>query len=154
MQYHGHYLGQMVVARMPCGSKGSSGDVAWCLPNKLWQQMMFEVKEENSILLENIAWWLPWQGSQGHILLCPFLKDDDITPVPEYEGIFTNNQTKIKIVTQALRKKFAKFTSLKSSTVHGQSPKTKPSAAKPEDTVNNVDNIIVNVVNCSDLELE
>ena len=91
---------------------------------------------------------------QEHILHCPVLKDDDVTPVPVYEDIFSNNQTKIKMVTQALRKKFAKFTSLKSSTVHGQSPQTKPSAAKPEDTVNDVDNILVNVVNCSDLELE
>ena len=93
---------------------------------------------------------------QEHILHCPVLKDDDVTPVPDYEDIFSNNQTKIKMVTQALRKKFAKFTSLKSSTVHGQSPQTKPSAAKPEDAVNDVDKVVVNlnVVNCSALELE
>ena len=93
---------------------------------------------------------------QEHVLHCPVLIDNELTPLPHYVDIYSNNQTKIKMVTQALIKKYAKFTILKSSTVHGQSPQTKPSAAKPEDTVNDVDKVVVNlnVVNCSALELE
>ena len=40
------------------------------------------------------------------------------------------------------------------ATVHGQSSQTKSSAAKSDDTVNNVNDAVVNVVDCSDLELE
>ena len=60
---------------------------------------------------------------------------------------------KVKKVTQILIKKYTKFMKMK-ATVHGQSSQTKSSAAKSDDTVNNVDNDVVNVVDCSDLELE
>ena len=93
---------------------------------------------------------------QEHILNCPVLEDDNLTTISNYSDLFGYNQTKIKMITQALMKKFAKFTNLKSTTtVHGQS-QTKPSAAdSAEDIVNDVDDN-VNVVDayCSDLELE
>ena len=59
---------------------------------------------------------------------------------------------RIKLVTQVLKKKFTKFTTLK-FTIHGQSHKTKPSAADSTDIVDNV-NDNVNLVDCNDLELE
>ena len=91
---------------------------------------------------------------QEHILNCPVLEDDNLTTISNYSDLFGNNQMKIKMITQALMKKFAKFTNLKSTTmVHGQS-QTKPSAAdSAEDIVNDVDDN-VNVIDCSDLELE
>ena len=94
---------------------------------------------------------------QEHILHCPALNADVLTPVPTYNDIYSNNPRKIMIVTQILMKRYAEFNKLK-PTVHGQSSQTKSSAAKSEDTVsqdctvNNVDN--VNTVNCTDLELE
>ena len=60
---------------------------------------------------------------------------------------------KVKKVTQILMKKYTKFMKMK-ATVHGQSSQTKSSAAKSDDTVNNVNDAVVNVVDCSDLELE
>ena len=91
---------------------------------------------------------------QEHILNCPVLEDDNLTTSSNYSDLFGNNQMKIKMITQALMKKFAKFTNLKSTTtVHGQS-QTKPSAAdSAEDIVNDVDDN-VNIIVCSDLELE
>ena len=89
---------------------------------------------------------------QEHILNCPVLKEDNLEQIPNYKDIFGNNQMKIKMVTQLLKQKFAKFTKLK-STVHGKSHQTKPSAADSTDIVDNVDDI-VNVVDCNDLELE
>ena len=59
---------------------------------------------------------------------------------------------RIKLVTQVLKKKFTKFTTLK-FTIHGQSHKIKPSAADSTDIVDNV-NDNVNLVDCNDLELE
>ena len=91
---------------------------------------------------------------QEHILNCPVLEDDNLTTISNYSDLFGNNQMKIKMITQALMKKFTKFTNLKSTTtVHGQS-QTKPSAAdSAEDIVIDVDDN-VNVIDCSDLELE
>ena len=90
---------------------------------------------------------------QEHLLHCPALNNDDITAVPKYQDIFSNNHMKVKKVTQILMRKYTKFMKMK-ATVHGQSSQTKFSAAKSKDTVNDVDNLIVNVVNCLDLELE
>ena len=79
---------------------------------------------------------------QEHILHCSALNDNVLTPVPNYNDIYSNNPTKIKKVTQILMEKFAKFNKMK-TTVHGQSSKTNSSAAKSEDTVNDV---IVDIV--------
>ena len=89
---------------------------------------------------------------QEHILICPVLKEDISEPIPNYNDLFGNNQMRIKLVTQVLKKKFTKFTTLK-STVHGQSHQTKPSAADSTDIVDNV-NDNVNLVDCNDSELE
>ena len=89
---------------------------------------------------------------QEHLLHCPALNNDDLTAVPKYQDIFSNNHMKVKKVTQILMRKYTNFMKMK-PTVHGQSSQTKFSAAKSKDTVNNVNNLI-NVVNCFDLELE
>ena len=89
---------------------------------------------------------------QEHLLHCPALNNDDLTAVPKYQDIFSNNHMKVKKVTQILMRKYTKFMKMK-ATVHGQSSQTKFSAAKSKDTVNDVDNLI-NVVNGFDLELE
>ena len=89
-----------------------------------------------------------------NILNCPALEKDNSEPISNYNDLFGNNHMKIKLVTQALKKKFAKFTTMK-STVHGQSHQTKPSAADSTDKVDNVDVVDnVNLVDCNDLELE
>ena len=57
---------------------------------------------------------------------------------------------KIKMIIQALMKKFAKFTNLKFTTIVHRQSQTKPSAAdSAEDVVNDVDDS-VNVIDCSD----
>ena len=60
---------------------------------------------------------------------------------------------KVKKVTQILMRKYNKFMKMK-ATVHGQSPQTKSSAAKSDDSVNVVNTVVVDIVDCSDLELE
>ena len=90
---------------------------------------------------------------QEHLLHCAALSDNEDTQA-NYNDIYSNNMIKIRKITQILIKKFTMFTNLK-STVHGQSPQTKSSAAESEDNVDDV-NVIVdpNIVNFSDLELE
>ena len=90
---------------------------------------------------------------QEHLLHCAALSDNEDAQA-NYNDIYSNNMIKIRKITQILIKKFTMFTNLK-STVHGQSPQTKSSAAESEDNVDDV-NVIVdpNIVNFSDLELE
>ena len=90
---------------------------------------------------------------QEHLLLCPALNDDGLSAVPKYEEIYSSNQMKVKKVTQILMRKYNKFMKMK-ATVHGQSPQTKSSAAKSDDSVNVVNTVVVDIVDCSDLELE
>ena len=90
---------------------------------------------------------------QEHLLHCAALSDNEDTQA-NYNDIYSNNMIKIRKITQILIKKFTMFTNLK-STVHGQSPQTKSSAAESEDKVDDVNVIVdLNIVNFSDLELE
>ena len=89
---------------------------------------------------------------QKHILHCPALKvvneDDQIN----YEDIFSDDKLKVKGVTKILRRKFAEFVNLK-ATVHGQSPKTRSSAAQSEDLFNDVNSDSNDdIVNVSDYD--
>ena len=90
---------------------------------------------------------------QEHLLHCPVLNDDGPTAGPKYEEIYSSNQMKVKKVTQILRRKYNKFLKMK-ATVHGQSSQTKSSAAKSDDSVNDVNTVVVDIVDYSDLELE
>ena len=69
-----------------------------------------------------------------------------------YEDIFSDDKLKVKGVTKILIRKFAKFVNLK-ATVHGQSPKTRSSAAQSEDLVNDVNSDSNDdIVNVSDYD--